>query len=47
MLLLWYYFDHPFEKGLYHGYNMGKVLAAALLLSLGTIWFWLRPSKRH
>ena len=46
LLLLWVYYD-PFQKNLYHGYVMGKVLGLGLVLTLGTIWFWFHPYKWH
>ena len=45
LLLLWVYYDDAFQKGLYHGYVMGKVLGLGVVLTLGTIWFWFRPHK--
>jgi hypothetical protein len=46
LVLLWVYYD-PFQKSLYHSYVMGKVLGLGLVLTLGTIWFWLHPYKWH
>ncbi len=46
LLLLWVYYD-PFPKNIYHNYVMGEVAGLGVVLTAGTVWFWLRRRKRR